>query len=849
MKSQWLTLDHDMGAEMPTNVKTRLADFDCTREYAADRYFSTGDVTVVEGPAGRYREAAGKPLSRFGYRFRIEHVGRPHLAVIRYPDDKRRFMIVNDGTTYDLSTGITTGHAWPLSNAMREIRQVFWPRWEDCSLCFMTWGHTEPAAVASIEIVELDDLPELKIGTPRGRELGIQYEDPCGICAAEGAMNYAEWLDRVVAYAKHTGQGLLSYPICWYHGPLFPSQREPADAFQVTVARDRKGYVAWTSRPPDWPAALLERFGREGLAFQGVLTLLRLGSLMERMNTDLDAIKAGADTINNMLWCDQVQAGTMDWTAVYNVLNYPEIVRRGLGVHATDDFPFAYGEKIGMPYHAGPIFNPLHPVVQDAIVGFVAEIGRRYGQYPAFKGIAINFWAPTIIWFGSLHAGYDDTTAALFEKETGVKLPVDAKAPDRFSKRYEFLTFHCKPLWVEWRCRKIRDLICRLRDALTAGRADLTLTLNLWSEPLVPVLYGNGEPRQQLYARPNGKTIYREAGLDMDLFTDEPNIRLDLQTEGGGRDRTGFYQPRENTPTEWFHMFRDHDYLDRETLAATQSQRAPGVFIFNAWHEAWGRHKWFPCEKNDSNLPGVSEVYGKPAEGVFRCNSEYPKDGFWWDSQARIAPAFPPPPHFMEQYAHAVAELDACRITRGGLFLDKAHSEELRGFAAAYRNLPAEKFETVGHSTDPVAVRTLAPQGDGRRYIYLVNREHYPLKIRVSLDRPAELTNLADGSRVGTSTDWGVELQPYELRSFAAESGVGLTGFTVEAPAEIVAGLERDTANALEAIAATRRAGHFIAGLDRIEGDLRRCLGERRFSRLRHLLTGYHVSKCHAWMR
>ena len=41
--------------------------------------------------------------------------------------------------------------------------------------------------------------------------------------------------------------------------------------------------------------------------------------------TDLEAIKAGADTINNMLWCNRVQEGTMDWTIPYNVNNFVAI--------------------------------------------------------------------------------------------------------------------------------------------------------------------------------------------------------------------------------------------------------------------------------------------------------------------------------------------------------------------------------------------------------------------------------------------------------------------------------------------------------------------------------------------
>ena len=126
-----------------------VAAFDCTKEYPADQYFAQGKVRVVASSAGRYREAEAKPLSRFGYRFAIEHIGKPHLAVIRYPDDKRRFMCVMDGTCYDLTTGVFTDFAQPASGKMLELRQVFWPRWKDCSIVFMTWGNGEPAAAAT----------------------------------------------------------------------------------------------------------------------------------------------------------------------------------------------------------------------------------------------------------------------------------------------------------------------------------------------------------------------------------------------------------------------------------------------------------------------------------------------------------------------------------------------------------------------------------------------------------------------------------------------------------------------------------------------------------------------------
>jgi hypothetical protein len=837
-------------------TRTRLINIDCTRDYPSGQFFSTGDTTVVDGPAGRYREAAGKPLSRFGYRFQIKNIGKPHLAVIRYPDDRQRFMCVMDSTTYDLSTGITSGFAYPVSGEMREIRNVFWPRWEDCTLVFMTWGHGEPAAVADIEIYELDTLPALDLpdtsvaGSPR-RELGIQYEDPCGCGTAEGAITQEEWTERVIAYARHTGQKLFTYPIAWYHGPQWPSEVEPADAFGIVSARDRKQYVRYTTNPPEWVAPMLERFEHEGLAFVGALTLLRLGSLMQQMNTDLTAIQAGADTINNMLWNGQVQAGTMDWTSTYNVRNFPSLVAVG-GKNAAGDTPppLVYGEKRGneveVPCHAGPIFNPLHPTVQHAVRAVIRELAERYGSYAAFKGISINLWAPTIVWFGSLHSGYDDYTVSLFEKETGIKIPVEEKDPKRFSKRYDFLAFNCRPAWIDWRCRKIHELILSLRDELVAARPDLRLTLTLWSEPYLTHLVGNDSAARQLHARPSTVEFYRQAGFDPALYRDAPNIECDFQFEGGGRDRSS-NGPAGATPVlERSFMFRDHDFLDRETLGAWHELARPGAFIFNAWHEAWGKHRWFPCDPNDPGKDELALMSGQPAEGIFRVNSEYPDDGFWYDSQLRITHAFPPGEHFLEQYAHAVAELDATRITRGGLFLDKAHSAELRRFAPAYRALPAEKFETVGDSTDPVAVRTLVPQNESKRYLYLVNREYYPVRVTLALSQAGELTNLADGTSVAAPAEWTLELQPYELRSFTVAPEAEPLGFTATIPAGIEAALRRDAEQALRDLSAARETGHAIAGLDRIEATIRDSAEHNHYALLRHLLSAYQVCKCGA---
>ncbi len=828
-----------------------LHKIDCTQELPSDKYFALGETKIIESPVGRYREAQGNPpLARFGYRFAIENVGRPHVAVIRYPDDKRRYMCINDGTCYDLTTGVFTGWAQPLSNTMLELRQLFWPRWKDCGIVFMTWGAGEPAAVSSIEIYELADLPPLDVPADPGngtrRELGIQYEDPCGTGGSEGAMTCDEWIDRVTTYARYSGHNLLTYPIAWYHGPLFPSECEPSGAFDWIVGRDRKQYTRWTTKPTDWYAKLLARMSKEGLEFQGAMTLMRLGTLLEKMNINLDAIKAGADTYNNMLWNNCVQSSTNDWTPIYNARNYKTLTednknKKPLEPWSQGPSHMAYSE-VGNPGHTGPMFNPLHPTVQNAILKFVAEIGRRYGKYPAFKGISFNMFAAAMPWFGSIHFGYDDTTVGLFQKETGTAVPVDAKAPDRFSKRYEFLTTNCREAWVAWRCKKIHELFGRIREALAASRADLRVTVTLWDETVVTNTLGHDMPKLQLYARDSMKQLYREAGIDIDLYRDEPGLEID-RGMGNSRDRGGHGNDGLNVPIETQTMYRDFDFLDQPALDAYAKLDRPGAFIFNCWVEAWGDMRWFRPADNDSNATALAVMDGRPAEGIFGMNSYYPKDGFWWESQLRITPGFQGGVHFLEPYALALAEMDACRITRGGLFLDKAHSEALQQFAKAYRALPRRKFTTVGGSTDPVAVRTLVYEG--RRYIYAINRDYYPVKVEASFnDAPKDLTDLSTGEKLHAAQTCSCVLGPYELRSFSVAPEIEITGFKALPPEAIVQQLQKEGEEALAAIQKVRTAGKSVPGMNEIEPKIKDALAHGKWAWLRRALTSYIVRKC-----
>ena len=826
--------------------KTLIAVFKCEREYPADKYFGHGDIKVVKSSIGNYREAEPKPLSRFGYRFNIKNPGKPHLAVIRYPDDKRRYMCIMDGTSYDLTTGVFTDYAQPLTGKMQQIEQIFWPRWNDCTLIFMTWGTGEPAAVATVEIYELENLPAAETGfskypTPR-RELGIQYEDPCGISSSEGAMSHEEWVERVISYGKYSGQNLLVYPIVWYHGPRFPSGKEPSDHFECVVGKDRKQYVRWTTQPADWVAYTLKRFGEEGLRFRGAMTMLRLGSLMERMNTDSVSVANGKDTINNVLKNGMIQSGTQDWTPLYNSRNYPKVLEfyaKGLDM---GKFPWVYGEKTGQPYHGGPIFNPLHPVVQKTILDFIADTAERYKNFKAFEGFSLNIWNSSILWFGSLDSGYDDYTVGLFVKETGIKVPGDPKDPDRFHKRYEFLTGPVRPAWINWRCAKIHDLICRIDDTIKKARPDLTLNLTFWTETTIPQILGPLSASHQLFARAGNAEFFREGGMDVSLYKDNPDIGIDLHLEPQ-RDRGGWLNLGADTPLDQATMFRDFDFLDEQTKDRFKALSNSGCFIFNGWVEAWGEQKWFPCEKNDSQAAKFAYICGKPAEGIFRTNSEYPKDNFWYKSQLRITPAFQSGDNFLEHYAYAVAEYDAMRITRGGLFLDKAHTSQILNFALAYGCLPAEKFQTVGIATDPVAVRTLVK--DGKRYFYAVNRDYYPIGLEITFDREvSDGIELSSGAALGKGAKWILTLDPYQLRSFTISADAKITGFKANPPSDIASEIDNAADLAIKAINQSIGKGYMITGAPEMAAEISAAKTEGKLAWLRRAENSYIVKKC-----
>ena len=818
-----------------------IAHFVCGEAIPAENFYCSAGTHVCDAPAGMYWETSGKLNSEIGFRFSVSHPEKPHLCVFRYPDDKKRYIGVSDCLTYDLSTGISTGGVYPLSGEMKIVEMVFWPRRRTENVSFITMNEGDPAALASLEIYELASLSGEDL--PSGanlRRLGIQFEDPCGKCLSLGAETYAQWRERLIAYMKASGQNELYYPVNWYHGPNFPSETQPADLYDVCLSPDRRQYCRATGHPFDWVEDFLTDFDRNGLFFSASFTLVRLGTLLQNMNTDEASVRAGkSQTYNNMRGDDRLQNAVNDWTIIYNARSLPALLERAAengNKMAFRDITLAYGERMS-DIGIGPMFNPIHPAVQGAVREYLCEFARRYGRHPSLRCISINVWHSSLLWFGSLNFGYDDYTVGLFERETGISLGVRGGG-HRFSARKEILLRDHRERWIGWRCEKIAAFIRSLRDDLRAAAPGVRLALNFWNEMVKPSLLGELGENTQLYERASDAQFLREAGMDLRLLGALDGVEICVENNHQ-RDITNmFARGGKKAPLSRGYMYRDFDFMDDERTAAIKAAKHPTAFVFNCWEESWGNVTVHPAQPNDLAYNVTHWAEGAVPEIIYEQRSDKHLQEFWYDWQIVIVAAFPPEPYYMEYYARSLADYDAQGISSGGLYADTAHTRELRAFAEQYRLLPAVRFEDVAGSGDPLTVRSCFC--GGKTYFYAVNKS--PVKLCAEFTFAAE-TSLMRVGKTEKAVAFAETFAPFELKVYIAEGETAMRSFTVRANDARARLLEEAGAAAL------RDLQEFPAGLRGEEitrQKLRAALEKGCYAALYHLVTGYVVAKTQA---
>jgi hypothetical protein len=408
--------------------------------------------------------------------------------------------------------------------------------------------------------------------------------------------------------------------------------------------------------------------------------------------------------------------------------------------------------QITSAHEADSAYNPLDPHVQAAVKAIVAEIAERYGDEPAFTGLTLVLPRATLFAFGSIESGYNDINLRAFQREMGIRIPVGPKDRQRFSRSYEWLMSNARQDWIAWRCRKIHEYYQELAGILSAKRKDLKLTVNLFPRPeLYHNRLANYISSKDIMAETLG-----EAGLNPNLFAKDSNIIVSYTMVPADYRFYRIAQPRDPTPES-----HRTAYIAPEVTVPLRN--LPG----GAWAKFHDRY-FEEAIGRTAPIPGL---------GV--------KEVGW-----RVSTLNPNSFHSLEYYALALNNFDALDITKGGFVIGTLGIEQWVGrFAQAFRALPAVRFEDVKGMEDPVRVRQAVV--DGRAYFYVLNCLPAPAEVSLDLALGAAVTDLVSQRPDGDGGKLGIHLEPYELRSYVADSRhPAVLGGTARPEASFVRSLE-----------------------------------------------------------
>jgi len=568
-----------------------------------------------------------------------------------------------------LGGGIQSGDEFPLTGKMVTTSYFFYPGLKRYLFEARTMVPGMPAAVAEVRFRPLlEPLRGMEINRPAGyraRQLGHMDEDQSfeinlnndDSTERNSNLYQIKIIERLADYFDYTGQSVIAYPVLRYAGILYD---HPARYYNMGRALTDPGYEF----------AFLDVLHRHNMEMYGTINLYSIPELMMRPD------------------------------------RYDEMEKQDCFSVDKD----GHNSGVHVP-------NPVHPFVRDNFLKHAGEIIDRYGSHPSFAGI--DLWEGAAWTFQSLDYGYDDYTVGLFEKETGVKVPVGS-GPFRFNERWKYLTGPAREKWLKWRADKSTEIIRILSDRLARKRADLKLHVTVGIPGLTKMESSTEVNTERL--------LYETYSLDLRALQKLRNVETSPM-----RGWTSYRWQR-----HWDNKERIYDDVLYDP-AAWQIYRKDGqadVWSFATYFESF----------NDSLKP---EVYG---------------------SYFQNADVKPWGRYFLKEWAFCLASLDSNMMLMGGQPIGTlGREEETREFARAYCALPADPFNTVENVTGPITARILNTRAG--TYAYFVNTSWSDVEAEVALSEKSGGTELGTGEKISSASGMNLHLKPYQLRSFLFTAG------------------------------------------------------------------------------
>jgi hypothetical protein len=647
-------------------------------------------------PQSREKPNPSTPTSKVdwsAFRLRIRNPGRPHRLVVTAsssatgtlgisllePNAAGQLMPVglDTGVSVVGNTAQADGDA-DASGSDHPIRHevLFWPKIDDPVLLVSDLGTGRRVAVRDVEVFELSSLgsrsesAELP-GALKRRLIGpymhkpmlpdnfgsTETYDPASRRSLDDWATFHSAAIRLVRYLHHGGYNSLMLGAFADGSTIFPSR-----LLQPTPRYDTGIYFSSGQDPvrKDVLELLYRVFDREDLALIPELQFSTPLPVLEKMLADAPGRARGIELIG----------------------------RDGR----------SWRESRGSSRGLAPYYNPLDPRVQEAILQVVEELVSRYHSHHAFRGVAVELSSVGYLQFPGLEWGYDDATVARFERATGVRVPI-ADGPEKYQRRYEFLTKNVLSHWVGWRCEELARFHIQLAHVVTEKKATSRLYLS-----------GNrtlrgSNPDDDLVAtlKSGGKLVALLApkGLDFKLYSGVDNLTV-LRSSSWGLPRHSLDAAMDDTVNY------------NPNLEAVVSDCSVGSLFY---------HLPYECRIPEfDSLSPWQPAYTWLAAHVSSTGQRN-----------------------RERYAHALASYDAPAIFDGGWMIPLGQERHTRQMRDVFQELPAIRFHRFEPHRQPVVVRT-ARDADST-WLYVVNEFSSEVNVELSLSCGTGATGRLLGKR------------------------------------------------------------------------------------------------------
>ena len=687
-----------------------------------------------------YRETAPSMSAMFSYRFQFQHPGSFYMMVLEYPNDAERWIGVSCSTTLKniwtnskAGPSVWTGDKYPLTNTLQELRWIFRSGPGPHTIDIVSIQRGSRAAAARLHIYRIEELPALKVN-PSGsgrRWLGLYTESTTVGCDFEKTFGRTRqplrtlralgrlpvprqshvyqplpeliqylrdvWdaCEHYTRYLRFTGQNLYVMG-CFQYDDV--NQPFISPAFYLT------------SRVPcEIRETAIRVFGHNGIDVIGSVEYAGHTCLRKEYPLNDGQVAMGADT--------------------------------ALTVSKEGKQP-----STRPAYSTG--WNFLHPRIEGLMLLVAEELAEKFKEHPNFKGINwtpyfTGEWIPTYggrEWVSPLFCSYDDVTIKCFERDTKIRVPVDPKDPQRFQKRYTFLTSEAmREKWIEWRCQKVREFFLKVRDRVQAKRKDLDVFLSLYLNV--------GHVEDWFKSGKSVRQFMREWGFDPVIYRNDQGLWFTRWMQGNLR-----YSPCVRNPKyiSWEQKVGP-EFID---LYARKSNRS--VLIQHSWNEInyrapgaiMGKSWWEFTEESDWPLPGN--------RGRFNVQ--------------------PNAENAREPFTQALIGSDPQVVIFGLMHVNLmvGHEQQLREFARVLRALPPEKFSPVLKTGLDTNLALRESRKGGKYYFYVANPGYWPIRGSVTLSGARRVIDLTtnlpiETKREGARTVVLVDLKPYGVAAYGVD--------------------------------------------------------------------------------